>query len=158
MNAVKKILLTLLLFSVSAIAQDAKPASNETQSADPLERYPEYFKEELNQSKDAGDSRFFNEFLQMMIYLIGIIAFMVFFMWILKRLMTVKIEQSNRNSEIRIVESRALSQKTTLYIIEIYDQNFAIAESLNGITSIGELSHKRITPSKPQSFDTHMTS
>ena len=129
--------------------------AQEETSTDPLESYPQYFSEELKQADEKGDSRFFDEFIQMMIYLSGIIAFMVFFMWVLKKMMSVKIEQSNRSSDIKILESRTLSQKTTLYIIEYQDKTYAIAESLNGVTSLGE---SKILPDKAgQSFDELMS-
>lgn len=147
----KKILLAFLLFSISAFAQE-KPSPN-----NPPEKYPEYFKEELDKTNKFGESNFFEEFIQMMIYLIGIIAFMVFFMWIFKRLLSVKIQQSNKTCEIKIIESRAISQKTTLHIIEIYDREYAIAESLNGVTRLGELSSDQKSHETPSSFDSRLT-
>ena len=144
----KKILLTFLLLFSPLLAQEQKPA-------DPLEKYPEYFAEELKKVDDAGDSRFFDEFIQMMIYLTGIVAFMVLFMWILKKMMSVKIEQSNRSSAIKIVESRTLSQKTTLYVVSFQDKTYTIAESLNGVTRLGESQSRE--ESDQTSFDEYMT-
>lgn len=125
------------------------------QSVDPLEKYPEYFSEELEKSEKVGDSRFFDEFIQMMIYLTGIVAFMVLFMWVLKKMMTVKMEQSNRSSSIKILESRTLSQKTTLYVVGVKNKSYTIAESMNGVTLMGE--SRLNEESENASFDELMT-
>ncbi|ADI37987.1 putative membrane protein [Waddlia chondrophila 2032/99] len=127
----KKIILAFLILFSPLPAQEKK-------NDDPLEKYPEYFAEELKNADQSGDSRFFDEFIQMMIYLTGIVAFMVLFMWILKRMMSAKIQQSNRSSAIKILESRTLSQKTTLYVVGFQDKTYTIAESLNGVTKLGE--------------------
>lgn len=129
--------------------------SQEGKSEDPLKQYPEYFAEELKKTEQAGDSRFFDEFVQMMIYLTGIVAFMVFFMWVLKRMMAVKIEQSNRASSIQILDSRTLSQKTTIYVVGVYGRAYTISESVNGITRLGETALEE--EKDPASFDAYMT-
>ena len=144
----KKILLTLLLLFSPLLAQEGKPA-------DPLEQYPEYFNDELKKVDKAGDSRFIDEFIQMMIYLSGIVAFMVLFMWVLKKMMSVKIEQSNRSSSIKILQSRTLSQKTTLYVVAFQDKTYTIAESMNGVTRLGESQLK--DEGENASFDELMT-
>lgn len=129
--------------------------SQEGKSEDPLKQYPEYFAEELKKTEQTGDSRFFDEFVQMMIYLTGIVAFMVFFMWVLKRMMAVKIEQSNRGSSIKILDSRTLSQKTTIYVVGVYGRAYTITESINGITRLGETALEE--EKDPASFDAYMT-
>lgn len=130
--------------------------SQENQAEDPLKKYPDYFAEEIKKTEQSGgDSRFFDEFVQMMIYLSGIIAFMVFFMWVLKRMMAVKIEQSNRKSSIKILETRSLSQKTTVYVIGAYGKAYTLTESVNGITRLGETSLEEKGDSS--SFDEYMT-
>lgn len=145
----KKILLFLILMTSPIFSQENK-------TEDPLEKYPDYFAEELKKTEQSGgDSRFFDEFIQMMVYLSGIIAFMVFFMWMLKKMMSVKIEQSNRKSSIKILESRTLSQKTTLYVVGVYGKAYTITESLNGVTRLGETTLEEKDNSS--SFDEFMT-
>lgn len=109
--------------------------------------YPKIFEEELKRAEVEGGSKFSQEFSGMLVTLSGIIAAIVVLMWILKRMIKVKIEKENLSSGIRILERRILSPKTALYVVDFSGKTFAIAESTNGITLIGDLPKQ--TPSNP---------
>lgn len=60
--------------------------------------------------------------------------------WLLKRLAQGRLRQSNMNKSIKVVERRALSQKSMLYIIEYGGKQILIAESQLEIRKIDDLS------------------
>ncbi len=130
----KALIFTLLLVCSSLFSQES--------GSEPQENYPDYFAKELKKADEAGDSRFAQEFSNMLIYLGGIVAFIYLFMWILKRMMQTRIEQSNQTKNIRVLETRPLNPKTTLYVVEIGNQSFALADSVNGVTYLNEVGVK----------------
>jgi flagellar biogenesis protein FliO len=145
----KKIIFCLLLLFSPVFSQEETPRRS-------IEEYPNSFAEELKKADQMGDSRFFEEFVQMMIYLGAIVAFMLFFMWLLKRMMAVRIEQTNRSCSIKILESRALTPKSTLYVVEISGKVYAIADSANGITRLGEIPETESVKNQKPSFREYM--
>lgn len=79
---------------------------------------------------DSFESKFFN-----MIWILGLlIGFMFLASWSLKRMMKSKMTHMNSGSSIKVLETRYLSPRATLYLIEIQDQNFLIAESPTSVT------------------------
>ena len=65
-----------------------------------------------------------------MIFILALlIGFMILAAWALKRMMKSKMTQLNTGSSIKILETRYLSPRATLYLIEIQGQNVLIAES-----------------------------
>lgn len=115
-------------------APDDSPSVQEKKitSEDPyLRKYPEL--------EPQDESRFFYEFMNMLFYL-GILIFLLFaFMWLIKRMTNSRIEQLNTTSDIKILERRSVSPKTSIYLIQIEDKRIAITESLNGVTLLSEL-------------------
>jgi flagellar biogenesis protein FliO len=95
--------------------------------------------------------RFYHEFLKMMAILGFILVILFTVTWFLKRFLNVRVQQINATSPIKIVERRALSPKTAIYVIEVYDKHFAFAESHNALAVLGEV-HERGEP-KGRSFD-----
>ena len=94
--------------------------------------------EDLKKDDVEGDSRFFQEFLSML-FSLGIILGAIFFlMWILRRMMNVRIEKVNLTSAIKVLERRPLSPKTTIYILNIYGKAVTIADSHNGVTLLSK--------------------
>lgn len=65
-----------------------------------------------------------------MLFLLGILIAVVYFTaWFLKRLTNVRVEQLNASSNIQIVEKRVLSQRTTLFLLEIDQKQILVAET-----------------------------
>ncbi len=77
---------------------------------------------------------FQTKFFHMLFILTLLIGFMVIAAWALKRMMKTRITQLNANSTIKIVESRQLSPRTTIYILETEHQQYCIAECVNSVT------------------------
>lgn len=133
------ILSGLLCFAspLSLLTAQETPSAQKQQEAGAKKKLTP-IEEELKRSEREGGSRFFEEFMQMLYTLGMLVAVLMVGMWILKRLMAVRIEQANISSAIKIQERRNLTPKTTIYILGIFGKSFAIAESSNGITLLGE--------------------
>lgn len=85
-----------------------------------------------------GD-KFISEFIHMLTVLGFIVGLILLVAWLLKRMLNTRIQQINTTSGIKIIESRSLSPKTTIYLLNIKGLNVAVAESHNGATLLGTL-------------------
>lgn len=68
-------------------------------------------------------------FLKMFLALIILIVAIFFTVWLLKKIGQGRWAGGNSNRAIKIIEKRALSPKTMLYIIDVDGQQSVIAES-----------------------------
>ncbi len=128
----------VILFSAVSAQEEPPPKKTVTNSQDEKPQFSPAFEKELQRGEEEGDTRFFKEFLNMLLYLGGTIAFIVFFIWILKRLLATRVGQVNETSSIKIIEHRLLSQKTSVYILRISGKIVAITDSINGVTLLGK--------------------
>lgn len=94
--------------------------------------------EDLVETPDKSNDRFYVEFLNMLATLGLVIAIILIAAWFLRRILNTRLEQINTTSTIKVIEKRALSPKSAVYLLEIYDKVIAIAETQNGITQLGE--------------------
>ena len=90
-----------------------------------FQNFPEGWHEHLGEETESFEAKFFN----MLFILALLIGFMILAAWALKRMMKSKMTQLNTGSSIKILETRYLSPRATLYLIEIQGQNVLIAES-----------------------------
>lgn len=83
------------------------------------------------ESASFGEDRqdFQAKFFKMLTVLAGIIVFMILGAFALRRLLHSRLTQTNRDSSIQIVESRPLSNKTMLHILEVEGKRVVIAET-----------------------------
>ena len=126
---------------------------------DELENYPDYSEtprtEPIERESDSFQRKFFN-----MLFILGLlIGFMILASWALKRMMKAKITNLNTSNTIKVLETRYLSPRATLYLIEIQNKNFLIAESPTNVTylasipSLGEAEETSASPSvRPRPF------
>lgn len=68
-------------------------------------------------------------FFKMLLILIALIALIFLTFWIFRRLMRMRLSQANLTKNIKILEKRAISPKSLLYIIEIDGKKVLISES-----------------------------
>lgn len=79
---------------------------------------------------------FYGEFFYMLLMLGALISLLYFLSFYMRRIVNSQIEKQNADSEIKVIEKRALSSKTTLYLIECNEKEYLIAESPSGVTEI----------------------
>jgi len=103
---------------------------------------PNFLAEETSSMMDAlteGPTySYWSEFVNMMGSLVLVIGFICASVWILRRVMGAKLRHLNRYASIRIIERRALSQKSSIYLIDVLGQGIVIADSSSGITLLKE--------------------
>ena len=78
-------------------------------------------------------------FMKMIFVLIGILVFIFIVFFIFKKFSSTRMKQSNHLRTIKILEKRAISPKSMLYLIEIGGQKILIAESQLEIRPISNL-------------------
>lgn len=93
------------------------------------------------------------KFLNMLFLLALLIGFMILASWALKRLMSTKITQLNGSGNIKILETRYLSPRATLYLVEIQDRTILIAESPTAMSLLATFPQEpeNLTPSSSSS-------
>lgn len=94
---------------------------------------PNYLEEEMAKGAEYNSTRYFKEFLNMVFLLGLIIATLFLILHFFKRYMHTRTQQMNEQSDIKLVEQRALSAKSSLYVIEFAGQTLLIAESPAGV-------------------------
>lgn len=97
---------------------------------DPFEHKP------ITEGKE--DDRFLNEFMHMLTALGLIIGGILIVSWFMKSLLNSRVQKMNETSEIKVLERRALTPKTTIYLLDVKGKGVAIAESHNGITRLAD--------------------
>lgn len=81
---------------------------------------------------DDFQSKFMN-----MLFMLGLlIGFMLFASWLLKRMSRSRVTNLNQGSDIKVLETRYLSPRATLYLLDIHGKNILIAESPMGVSHI----------------------
>ncbi|HEU64098.1 MAG TPA: hypothetical protein ENH96_01740 [Chlamydiae bacterium] len=78
-------------------------------------------------------------FFKMLLILIALIALIFLTFWIFRRLMRMRLTQANLTKNIKILEKRAISPKSLLYIVEINGKKILISESNLEVRKIKEL-------------------
>lgn len=88
---------------------------------------------------DLPEPNFLAQFLYMLFMLGLLIGFLLFISWFLKRMMHTRIQQANTGSLIKVVESRTLSSKATVHVLEIEGKNFVLAEGPTSLVNLKPL-------------------
>lgn len=86
--------------------------------------------------KTNGIENFMKGFMNMMITVLLMVGTIYLIVWGFKRFLNVRMQQLNTTSNIKIKEKRVLSPKSTIYVIEVYDKQYIIAESPTGIHNL----------------------
>lgn len=98
---------------------------------------PSFFETVVEEGKDYN---YMSEFVNMMLVLLLIVALLFVTIFVLKRVMKARMYNASRTSSIRILEKRALGQKSALYLVDILGKGVVISESAAGIQLIKEFS------------------
>jgi flagellar biogenesis protein FliO len=89
---------------------------------------------------DMEGETFQAKFIRMLVLLGLLIGFMILASWALKRMMKTKVDPLNIDRVIKLLETRYLSPRATLHLVEIEGQRFIIGESPTAMTHIASLS------------------
>lgn len=98
-----------------------------------------YFPLEEKVSEEEKPDRFTSELVNMLTTLGIFIGALIALSWVLKKLMSQRVEQVNQHSNIKIVERRTLSPKSNIYLLDILGKTLVIAETPAGITHLSTI-------------------
>lgn len=115
---IKKLL--LIPFLLLMVLSQPLPVLGQSDSSD-----HEIWTHDILHEKDSFQAKFLN----MLIILALLIGFMILASMMLKRMMKTRVSHLNHASLIKVVETRHLSPKATLYLVEVQDQMLLVAES-----------------------------
>lgn len=102
----------------------------------------EQIDKDLFPEKSTSDFR--STFMKMVWSLIALIALLFLTFWLFRRLSKMRLHQANQLKNIKILEKRAISPKTCLYLIETEGDKVLISESQLEVRLINKLSTKII--------------
>lgn len=91
------------------------------------------------QEEEPPPDRFFMELVNMAFSLTFIIVILLIITWFVKKMLSNRMQQLNTHSGIKIIEKRHLTAKSVIYVLDIYGKGVAVAESTNGVVSLGTL-------------------
>lgn len=117
-----------LVFLIAPLISEEPPASHSKEAPAPVHlmdaqpQAPEVVPEVVMGGYESA-------FLKMFLTLIALIVAIFFTIWALKRLSQGRLHSLNGNRTIKIIERRALSPKTVLYLVEVAGKQAMIAES-----------------------------
>ena len=128
-----KFLIPFILVASTAFSQTTPPPATPAPVEPPLESLPPEFREVAEEEKKNGDA-FTSGLLKMLMTLGMMIALIYIISYMLKKAMNKNQMRVNETSGIKILESRSLSQRTAIYLVEIEGKEYVLAESTNGVT------------------------
>jgi flagellar biogenesis protein FliO len=85
--------------------------------------------------------QFTASFKRMLWVLFAVVILAIITVWILKKLTKIRQDQHNKFNQIKILERRTLSPKSTLYVVEIARKRILISESQLEVRKIETLPH-----------------
>lgn len=131
----------LTLISASTI-QNESPADTQSENMPPknpvmpLEPFPFPLEEEKAAAKE--DSHFWGQFIKMLFTLGALVAVLLLASWSLKRMLHSRVQQLNVSSAIKVLESRGLSNKSAIYLIEVKNKTILLGETMHSLALLGE--------------------
>lgn len=89
---------------------------------------------------EAQTRQFYTEFFNMLLTLGIVVLLLLIITWAFKRLLHSRMHQINITSAIKILESRGISTKLSIHLIEVQGRGIVFAESSSGIEKLAEIS------------------
>lgn len=134
------LLLFACVFSQTVFAEETAPAAeNKVESEKTVKKAEPNKQHELlppEAEEEVPETNFYREFFNMLITLGFLLLLLVGLSWFLKRMNFSRIQMSNQNSSIKILDQRSISQKSALFVVEYAGKKHLLAESANGISLI----------------------
>ncbi len=98
---------------------------------------------------------YWKEFFRMMMILGIILGVVLVLAWFLRGFLNKRVKQVNESNIIKVVERRNLSQKSMLYLVQVYQKQFLIGDSATGgVEYLKECTPEEVeTPEEPD-FET----
>lgn len=115
-----------LIYFLLATGSKLAAADPSNYPKDPFDAFP---LEHDTATDVVQDNRFLGEFFYMLLMLGMLIGVVLAAGYFLRRLTASRIEALNTSSRIKIQEVRSLSQRSQVYIVEVDEQEYLVAEN-----------------------------
>jgi len=137
---ISAIIISCIFFLATSSAYTAENESSDCPVVKQQQKVESVHESMITEDDSAPKAyNFWNEFTNMVITLALILGTLIVFAWILKRFLSKRVIQVNATSSIRIIERRALSPKTAIYLLDVLGKGIIIGESPAGLNALGEL-------------------
>jgi flagellar biogenesis protein FliO len=151
LNSMRRIFLLgmFIVYSLTSLAAQETPVPSPQES--PTHTSSPFTIDEKEVEELSG-SRFYQEFINMLLTLGLLVGLLIGASWFMKRMMNTRLQMANDSSLIKIIEQRALSQRTTLHLIDLQGSQYLIAETQNALLLVSKDNHLKQefkTPSSP---------
>jgi flagellar biosynthetic protein FliO len=127
---IKRLILFCTLLTALLYAQEAVPT-------------------DLLEEPAALEYNFKGEFTRMMVILGLIVALIFGTTWVIRRLGKGRMRAFSSNSAIRVLERRAVSPKSCIYLVEVEGTKIVVGDSSGGLTGLAVLSNSPPEPQEP---------
>lgn len=138
-------------FSINAQSthpQHEQPANNQAHDNIPvIQDEPDIMK------KAEEPDNFQAKFMKMLFILALLIGFMILASMMLKRMTRQRVLNMNTQSNIKVIETRYLSPRSTLFLLEIEGKELLIAESHAGVSHIATFGESANKIQNPESIN-----
>lgn len=94
---------------------------------------------EIVKTGQSQEINYWDEFSKMLFLLSLIIFSLLVLAWLSKQVMNTREEQLNKTNTIKVLEKRALSQKSMAYLLEVPGKMLLIGESPSGLKALCEI-------------------
>lgn len=118
------------MFSALRLAADAPPPPVTQEKASDFYDLPE--------NSQYDESHFWGELINMLVTLGCILLVLGALLWMMRRMQTSRIKYANETGLIKVIDHRVLSQKTSIYLLQIDQKAILIADTQNGTTHLAE--------------------
>jgi flagellar biogenesis protein FliO len=138
-----RFLLFTVFFAISSPILAETPTSEqttqlETPAPTKKDSGPKYFLDVPDDRSSFEGDHFWKELVNMFITLGLIILVLVALVWIMRRMQTTRIKFANESSYIKLVDHRALSAKSAVYLLHIQGRAIIVSDSQNGMTRLAD--------------------
>lgn len=120
----------LITDSTPSLQPQPSPTKPSIPQTEPLEIEPQI---------ESHTSSYESAFYKMLFVLLGIIVLVFLLFFLFRKLSNSRMNQSNQFRSIKILEKRAISPKSMLYLVEIGGQKILLAESQLEIRNVSNL-------------------
>ena len=130
------ILFLFFLLPLASVQSAIQPIEPQNPSEIPTEISPEQGEPPHLQTTTKT---YESAFIKMIIFLFGILIFVFIIFFLFKKFSSQRMIQSNHFRTIKILEKRAISPKSMLYLVEIGGKKILLAESQLEIRNVSNL-------------------
>lgn len=142
MKKITSLLIFILILCHSAFSQaqtpSPSPTRNPTTTTTPSHNNTPAPPEDYETMNPPEPDNFVSQLTSMITTLGILIGLILIFTWILKRLLSSRMQQINVKSSIKIIETRHISTKASIHLLDVLGTGLVISESHNGITKLME--------------------